>query len=358
MATMPAGVFDTRYSQSLAWFRTRRRRTLYGLLALIILALPVVASSEIMFFLIFMVISAIAAIGLNVLLGYCGQISAAQSAFMAVGAFTGGAIMVRTDWDGIVVLFAAGFGAGLLGLLFGLPSLRVRGLYLALVTIAAQIVIEWGILHGGAVTGGVSGLILPPLRIAGRELVGDSAYYYVAVLAAGGFLFVSAVIGRGRFGRALSAIRDNEPAAKSMGISVFGLKLFAFFFSCFAAGVAGAIWASYVGLASPDHYSLIQSVWLLAMVVVGGEGAVAGPIYGALFVRGTEYMSNSLVSSLQAGGAYNPAFTALPTIVLGLVFAAVLIIEPRGIAHRLQRTQRYFSSWPFPHRLDVGHIRL
>jgi branched-chain amino acid transport system permease protein len=225
----------------------------------------------------------------------------------------------------------------------------VKGLYLALVTIGAQFIIMYVLLHWNALTEGVTGIAIQPMQIGPLMLASSQSFYYVVVVVALIATYLVRNIVRTRVGRAFVAIRDNDVAAEVMGVNVYAYKLLAFFLGCFFAGVGGGLWGVYVGVASVDHYSLWESVWFLAIVVIGGMGSVLGTVLGVIFIEILKEVT--VLLGPMAGNAF-PALqesvgTALPLLVLGIVVMVVLIFEPRGLAHRWEIIKRAYRLWPY-----------
>jgi len=287
--------------------------------------------------------------GLNLLTGYTGQISVAQSAFMAIGAFTTGILSTKLGMNLWICMPFAGVVAGVVGILFGIPSFRVKGLYLALVSIGAQFIIMYVLLHWESLTGGVHGIFIEPLKLGPIEFIGDSSFYYVAMGMACLVTYFTKNIVRTRTGRAFIAVRDNDIVAEFMGVNLYLYKVLSFFVGCFFAGIGGWLWASYVGSASIDQYSLIDSIWFLAMVVIGGMGSVVGTIFGVCFVEilreSTNIMGSVIGDAIPALGM--TVATALPLLSLGLVIVIFLIFEPRGLAHRWEIVKNLYRLWPY-----------
>lgn len=349
MALKPSGVFNYRYSQDLAVIRTRPQWIALILFLIFLAVFPHITSQYILGIAITSCIYIVVSMGLCLLTGYCGQISMAHSAFMAVGAFTTGILTVKLGLSPWVALPCSGIVAGGVGLIFGVPSLRVKGLYLALITIGAQFIIMYVLLHWNTLTEGVTGIAIQPMQIGPLQLASSESFYYVAVAMALIAAYLVRNIVRTRVGRAFVAVRDNDVAAAVMGVNVYAYKLLAFFLGCFFAGVGGGLWGIYVGVASVDHYSLMESVWFLAIVVIGGMGSVLGTVLGVVFIEVLKEVT--VLLGPIAGNAF-PAIqdsigTALPSLVLGIVVIAILIFEPRGLAHRWEIIKRAYRLWPY-----------
>ena len=230
-------------------------------------------------------VAVIGALGLNILVGYTGQVSIGHGAFMSVGAYTAANLATRLDSPWPVNLLAGGLMAALVGAVVGIPSLRIKGLYLAIATLAGQLIIEWTINHVTFISGGVQASIEVPRPRLGTMVLDSQRdmYYFLLVFV------VLAIVGtmnlvRSRVGRAFIAIRDQDIAAEIIGINIFRYKLLAFAISSFYAGVTGVLYTYFLGIANYEQFQIGVSVDYLAMIIIGGLGSVLGSIFGAIFV--------------------------------------------------------------------------
>jgi len=351
MAIRLAGDFDTSYAHDMAILRNRGQWVMLSVFLIGLFALPFVADGKTLGLLNIIGISIIAAHGLNILLGYTGQISLGQAAFMAVGAYTTAVLMKY----GVAFWFAlpiSGVVGGLIGLLFGLPSLRIKGFYLAMATLSAQIIIPWFFRNVRAdIFGGTPGLTIVPPRLGEIVFNTQETMYFPIMLTVVVCTLVAKNIARTRLGRALIAIRDNDLAAEVLGIEQFSYKLRAFFISAFYAGLAGSLWAVYARSINPEQFSLLNSVWFLGMVIVGGMGSALGPLLGASFIRILEESTVQLAPALSKlfPQAAAGMLAALGPLVFGIVLALFLIFEPRGLAHRWELLKAAWRLRPFAH---------
>lgn len=346
----PSGTYDRSYAQDMAIVRTRWQWVLLIAALVLLFSLPAFTSSRFLSVISAICIVLIAVHGLNILTGYCGQISLGQSAFMAVGAYTSGLLTARLGLSFWVALPCAALSAGIVGLVFGLPSLRIKGFYLAMATLAAQFIIPALIVNiRPDITGGVHTLVVPAPSVAGVVCKSSQSMFYIIVPITLLMTFFAKNLVRTGVGRAFVAIRDNDLAAQVMGISVFRYKLLAFFICSVYAGVAGALWAHWVRAINPDHFTLMHSIWFLGMLIVGGMGSTAGAVFGVVVLRildeltkifGT-YMATifpALIGSIQA---------ALGVSVYGIVIILFLLFEPRGLAHRWEIFKASYRLRPF-----------
>jgi len=346
----PSGVFDISYLQDMMVFRTNSQRLGMGLIVLLFLALPLVGSEFSLAFISTTAITAIALQGLNILSGSCGQISIGHTAFMAVGAYTSALLAKFVGLPFLLCLPCAGLGAGIVGIIFGLPSLRVKGYYLALTTIAAQFIIIYLIKTPfPEITGGAIALHVPQVSIAGFVFETETHFYYLILILTILMTFFSKSVMRSHFGRGFVAIRDNDIAAEAMGINLYSYKLLAFFIGCFYAGVAGSMWAAYVRVISPDDFTLMNSIWQMGMLIVGGLGSTLGPFFGAVFIKFLNevcvMVGPLITAAIPQIGAQISA--ALVEMTFGLTIILFLVYEPRGIAHRWEILKESYRLWPF-----------
>lgn len=345
---LPCGTFQEKYAQDMAIFRTRLHKLELIVFLTFLFTLPLYISDRWMTFIIIIGITVITVHGLNIMTGLCDQISLGQAAFMAVGAYTSGLLYAKLGWPYWLALPCAGLSAGIVGLVFGLPSVRVKGFYLILTTVAAQFIVIFVILQLYDITGGVDGLPIPRIEFPDVGLTFRQNYFYLVVTLACLATFFAKNLARTRVGRAFIAIRDNDLAAEVMGINLFRYKLLAFFIGCTFAGVAGSLLVHFYCFAAVDQFTLLDSVWYLGMLIVGGMGSTMGAIFGVVFLRLLAELitiSSPLIASTFPAIAAEIA-SALSLIVHGLVIILFIIFEPRGLAHRWEIVKGYFRLWP------------
>lgn len=365
----PAGVIDTNYGQDIALNRTRTDKIISnGLFALLLivplltvegpLGLNIVPQAWIGL-IIRIAIYVIAVQGLNILTGYTGQISLGHAAFVAVGAYSAAILARELGFSFWVALPVAALFAGLVGLLFGLPSLRVKGFYLAMATLAAQFIIPWLLRYPlEPLTNGSRPLEVPDAALGALNLGGENAFYYVAIPLSVFLMLAARNIMRTRVGRAFISIRDNDLAAELLGINVFRYKLQAFFLSAFYAGIAGVLLAYYNSNLSLDKFLLPLSIEFLAMLVIGGAGFPLGPLFGVAFVnlltqdiipnRLVPVLGNSLPKLMPFIDPINIA-AALSPLLFGLLLVVFLILAPRGLAYQWEIFRIAWKIRPFSH---------
>jgi branched-chain amino acid transport system permease protein len=347
MATA-TGVYHTTYRGDLALRHTRIEHVRLLLALALIAALPFALTPFWLTVANQVGIAVIGAIGLNILTGFTGQISLGQGGFLAVGAYTAAILAERIGVPFPLTLVAAMAMTALIGTLFGLPALRLKGLYLAIATLASQFVIIWVVRNWEVVTGGTESLIVPPTTLLGFNLRGDFTWYWVIAFFAVLATITATNLFRTGLGRAFVAIRDQDIAAEVIGVDPYRYKLLAFAISSAYVGLAGALLAHYRTIVTWERFTLDVSILYLAIIIVGGLGSVAGSIYGSIFIITLPAVLQRTASAL--GGTFPQFQTRLPAIQLG-VFGAVIILflifEPRGLARIWQRMKDYFRLWPF-----------
>ncbi len=345
---LPCGTRNYDYARDMAVLRTKTHWALFIGLLVILYTAPLYLSNSWLGVCNLIGITIIAAIGLNILTGYCGQLSIGHAGFMAVGAYTTGILTGKLGMPFLAGLICSGFSAGLIGLIFGLPSVRVKGFYLAITTIAAQFIVIWVINHW-SLTGGFVGMSVPRASIGGFVFKSEASQFYLTLMIASICVFFAKNLARGRVGRAFIAVRDNDLAAEVMGINLMYYKLLAFFIGCFLAGIAGALFAHWTGFLNAENFTLSDSILYTGMIIIGGLGTTIGPILGAVLIRllqqGIMYISPVLESAFPAIPA---GFTSgIAPMVFGLVIILFLILEPRGLAHRWALFKAAYRLWPF-----------
>jgi len=343
-----SGTFRENYGQDMAIFRSRLHWGVLLVFLLFLLACPLFFSDRILTIMTMIGIAIISVHGLNILTGYCGQISIGHVGFMAVGAYTSAILTAKLGWSFWPALPCAALSAGIAGLIFGLPSLKIKGFYLIMATIAAHFIIIWFIIQLYSLTGGPDGLAVPKPRIGGFILSSKASYFYLVMVMACLATIFAVNIGRTRAGRAFVAVRDNDLAAEVMGISLWSYKLQAFFIGCVYAGVAGALLVHYYAFASVDQFPFMDSVWYLGMLIVGGMGSTTGAILGAVSLKLLDELV-TIVGPILSAVIAAQAAASLALITRGLVIILFLIFEPRGLAHRWGMIRAYSRLWPFSH---------
>jgi branched-chain amino acid transport system permease protein len=293
-------------------------------------------------------IAIIGALGLNILVGYTGQISIGQAAFLAVGAYCTAILEAKLGLPFYLAIPAAALLTSAFGLVFGIPSLRLKGLYLAIATLAAHFITTYVIVHWEGMTNGVLGFNVAPARLFGVALDSDARIFYlIFALVVPAALFTKNLF-RTKMGRAFIAIRDRDVAAGVMGVSLFRYKLLAFVISSFYAGVAGGLMAHHSRILFPDAFTLLVAIDYLAMIIIGGMGSILGSIFGAVFMTLLPEVLKLTATSLT--GVYPQAFGLIAStrdVVFGLAVIFFLMYEPQGLARIWVRVKSYWTLWPY-----------
>jgi branched-chain amino acid transport system permease protein len=347
---LPCGVRNYSYGQDMSIIRTRTQWGLFVAFLVLLFTCPLYWSNYWLGVANLIGITLIAATGLNILTGYCGQLSIGHAAFIAVGAYTTAILTGRVGLPFLVGLICSGLTGGLIGLIFGVPSLRVKGFYLAIATIAAQFIIIWVINHWSALTGGFVGISVPYASIGGFVFNNEARLFYLIMTITVIVIFYAKNLARTDVGRVFVATRDNDLAAEVMGVNLFYYKLLAFFIGCFFAGIAGGLLAHWTGHLNAEQFSLSDSILYIGMIVIGGLGTTLGPILGVIFIRLLQQMlAVWVVPFLGAAfpGLPSAFTTGLAPMVFGLVIILFLILEPRGLAHRWTLFKAAYRLWPF-----------
>lgn len=352
------GQFKTSYRADQQIFPITQDRIAIALLLLLVFVVVPLMASDYMFraILIPFLIMSLAAVGVNILVGYCGQISLGSGAFMAVGAYGAYNFFARIPGMPLIVtLILGGLCATLFGLLFGLPSLRVKGLYLAVATLAAQFFSDWMFLRIKWLTlDSASGSVaVANLHVFGVALDSEVSKYLFCLAALALIALGAKNLVRGAIGREWMAIRDMDVAAAVIGIRPMYAKLSAFAVSSFIIGVAGALWAFfYLGAWEPAAFSVDQSFKLLFMVIIGGLGSIMGSFFGAAFIVLLPIALNQFLPVLAGliGREISTTATAhAEVMIFGSLIVWFLIVEPHGLAKIWSTAKQKLRLWPFPH---------
>jgi branched-chain amino acid transport system permease protein len=345
---MDSGIFHTTYQADMSLRRTHAQKIRIFIFVLFIIGFPLFANRYFLTLANQVGIAVIGAIGLNILVGFTGQISLGQGGFLAVGAYTAGILTARFGVPWYFSTIIACFVTAIIGAIFGLPSLRLKGLYLAIATLAAQVIIIWIVTHWDAMTGGVDALVVPDPTLFGQKMNTDFRFYWVIWAMAGITALITINIFRTHFGRAFVAIRDQDIAAEVMGIDIFKYKLLSFALSSFFVGMAGALIAHYRNIVTWERFTIEVSVTYLAMIIIGGLGSVSGSFFGATFMT----LLPAVLSNI--GRALRSSIPAIDTLIpfiqqaaFGLVIILFLVFEPEGLRKIWSDIKDYFRLWPF-----------
>jgi branched-chain amino acid transport system permease protein len=349
--------FRESYHEDIKLLNTAWSKAWMGAFILVLLILPFVSDDYIMVLVNKSCMFAVGAIGLNLLTGFSGQISLAHATFVAIGAFTACIVGQATEptfigqWglSWLLTLPAGGLAAAAIGLLLGIPCLRLKGLYLAMATMAFGEVMKHVFLSWDSVTGGHRGLQMSDPSVFGMVLETDRSKYFFVVAVTAVMIIAAKNIVRTRVGRAFIAIRDRDVAAEVVGVNLTGYKVLAFALSSFYAGVAGGLYAYIMGHVHGEEFTILQSVEYLAVIIVGGLGSILGSIFGAVFIvqvpeviKGVAETASQLIPGLAA--AYDEEWKIA---AFGLLIMLFLIFEPGGLNAIWQRIKISFKNWPF-----------
>ena len=347
------GILKTTYEADMALYPLPiARYTVAALAVLFFLVIPLTVDNYYLSLANLVWIAIIGALGLNILVGYTGQVSIGHGAFMSVGAYTAANFVTRLGSPWPINLLAGGLMAALIGAIVGIPSLRIKGLYLAIATLAGQLIIEWTINHVTFISGGVQASIdVPRPRLGPWVLQSHRQMYYFLL-----FFVVLAVVGtlnlmRTRIGRAFIAIRDHDIAAELIGINIFRYKLLAFAISSFYAGVTGVLYTYFLGVANYEQFQIGVSIDYLAMIIIGGLGSILGSIFGAIFITllpiAIRYAMEAFGTVLFSEATVHNLIPALRLTLFGALIIVFLVLEPEGLNRLWRNIRSYFRIWPF-----------
>lgn len=345
---MRCGDFKETYIKDEEIFQSLFVKYWLGLFFVFLLIFPFVANAYLLYVANMIGFAIIAAVGLNLLTGFTGQISLGHAAFAGVGGYTSAILITQLGFSFWLSLPCAGIMAALAGLIIGIPSLRVKGLYLCIATLAAQFILEFIFIHWESLTHGIRGINVPPPSLGSFLINTEKRFYFLTLLMVVLAVGYARNLVRSRVGRAFVAIRDRDLAAEIIGINLFRYKLTAFAISSFYAGVAGALWVGFIRIVTPEHFPFHLSIQYLAMIIVGGLGSVLGSIFGAVFMTLVPELLNVLAGILQEtfSGA-TQIFIPMKEVVFGSLIVLFLIFEPRGLAEIWRRIKAFFLLWPF-----------
>jgi branched-chain amino acid transport system permease protein len=339
-------VFKTSYAQDLTLFRHQGERFWYGALFAALLLAPWVLSPYFVSQLTFIFIYSIVALGVMLLTGYTGLLSLGHAAFLAVGAYTE-AVLWAKGWPFPASMVVAAAVAAVVGVVVGLPALRVKGIYLAIATMAFNFIVEEVLARWESMTGGNGGLLVGPLAMFGWKANDEREIYYVALAITAVVTLAMINVLRAPTGRALVAIRESEISAASMGIHLARYKTTSFALSAAMTGIAGALYAHQLRILTPDQFTILQSIEMTMMVVIGGLGSIHGAFFGAIFLIALPQLINLLKDWLPP--AIGQA-TGLQPALFGLVLIAFILFEPLGLYGRWVKLRTYFRLFPFYRR--------
>jgi branched-chain amino acid transport system permease protein len=347
MSYINCGNYKTTYEKDSEIFQTRFSKICIYSFVAFLFAVPFFIGDYYIYLLNLILIAVIGAVGLNILTGFTGLISLGHGAFLGVGAYAAGYLSLK-GVPFYVAIPSAGLITAVVGAFFGIPSLRLKGLYLSIATLASQFILEFVFIRWESVTGGTMGLSIDYGEIFGIAIDNDFKFYFMALVICLILVMAAKNTMRSRVGRSFLSVRDNYIAAEAMGINLFKNKLTAFAISSFYAGVAGALWAYYTTIITPENFTIGVSVQYLSMIIIGGLGSILGSIYGAVFIVLLPEVLQ-LVSEILADAypVMSQLAGALKELAFGLVIIFFLMFEPEGIVRRWNLIKAYWKLWPY-----------
>jgi branched-chain amino acid transport system permease protein len=338
-------LFKTGYEQDVRLFQHGGQVFSYGLLAVVLLLAPWWAGDYVMSQLHFIAIYSIVGFGLMMLVGFTGQISLGHAAFLAVGAYTE-ALMQAAGVPFVISISCAALFSAVAGIIVGLPALRLKGIYLAIATLAFNVIVEEIITRWESLTGGNSGKHLKPVELFGIKLDTDTSFYYLCLGLTVLCALACANLLRSPTGRAFVAIRDSEISASCLGVDLAWYKTMSFAFSAALTGVGGALYAHKLAFISPEQFTLFVSIELVTIVILGGIGFLHGAVLGSAFVIVLPQLISIAKDWLPAGLVP----TGLQAVVFGVILILFIIFEPLGLYGRWLKVRTWFELFPFYRR--------
>ena len=338
-------IFKTDYEQDIRLFKHGGQRFWYGVLAVALLLAPWWVGEYVMSQLHFILIYSIVGFGLMMLTGFTGQVSLGHAAFLAVGAYTE-ALMQAAGVPFVVSISCAALFSAVVGIIVGLPALRLKGIYLTIATLAFNVIVEEIIARWHSLTGGNEGKHLKPVQILGWELESDAEFYYLCLALAVLCCLACVNLLRSPTGRAFVAIRDSEVSASCMGVHLAKYKTVAFAFSAALTGIGGALYAHKLAFISPEQFTLFQSIELITIVILGGIGFLHGAVLGATFI----IVLPQLISIAKGWLPEGLVPAGMQAVVFGVILILVIIFEPLGLYGRWLKIRTWFELFPFYRR--------
>lgn len=345
--SLPCGIFNENYKKDMAFIRTRVRWFILFFLLILLATFPHFVDEYFVRVAILIAINIIVVLGLSVITGYAGQISLGHAGFVAIGAYCSGILVYYYSvpfWFSVPI---SALISGLVGSVLLLPALRLRGFYVALATVSAQFIISWGLTRLPW-TGSSALTTHPAPELMGIDFGQMRNYYYIVMVCLLFCTYFVKNLSRTHVGRAWIAIRDNDLAAEILGISLFKYKVWAFFIGTSLAGLAGALQAHFTCSIHAEFFSLNESIWYLGYLIVGGLGTVIGPWAGTILFMGLNeilvFGMGAVASIAIVSATY---FIMIKEILFGLIFVLLVVLEPRGFAHRWELFQNWYRIFPF-----------
>ncbi|MCS4504144.1 hypothetical protein KBTX_00243 [wastewater metagenome] len=346
--SMRCGEFRTSYRADTTIFPTPMSRNFAIAGVLVLVLAPLFLNAYYLNLLIQIGYYGIAALGLNILVGFSGQISLGHAAFFGFGAFASAWLNNTTGLPVILCIPLAGVMTTAVGMIVGVPAARIKGLYLAIATLAAQFILEDFFNRAAWFTGGSSGALADPMSLFGYTFSTDQSYFYLVLAFVVVMYLLGANLLRSRDGRAFVAVRDHYLSAEIMGINLTKYRILAFGVSSFYAGIGGALFAHYLGFVSAEGFTILLSIQFLGMIIIGGLGSVMGTLMGTAFmVLLPEVMDGTAGVVSQFFPGFSQGLAYLKEMAVGLAIVLFLIFEPDGLAHRWKLIKAYWKLYPF-----------
>lgn len=347
---LPSGVYFENFAQERRHLRTGPQRAWAIAFALFLLAVPWLVNDYLLGIATVAAIALVAVLGLHITVGMAGLLNLGQSAFVGVGAFAA-ASLASHGFGPWATLPVAALAAGAVSIVFGLPAIRIKGFYLALTTIAAQIMFPIVVIRlPDAWFGGAAGMAVDPPMLFGTAIETPRGMYWLVIAVAAIAWAATLNLGRSRTGRAFRAMRDNDITSSVMGVDLARYKILAFFAGALFAGVSGALYAYYVRYVTTDQFTLWLSVWYVGMLIVGGLHTPLGAVLGVVVITALQEAMHWIGTAAMASlpGVSGGTIFALTNVVLGGVIVLMLLFEPLGLAHRWALLKAGYRIWPYP----------
>ena len=341
----PAGIYRTSYEEDMSVVRTKTQwAILIGALTLAAL-FPFYLPKNVISVLALTCCVIISTLGIQILTGCAGQVSVGQAAAYGVGAYTSAILVNDYGFPFLLSILISGLMAAAAGSIFGIPSLRLKGFYLVMATLAGHAIIIYAVSHmdftGGMIGHKANYPVIGPITFdTGPRLFWLNLAFLILMTV------LAKNITRGRWGRAFVAVRDNDLAANIMGINVYGTKILAFAVGCFFGGVGGSLSAHFVGMIHPTQFPLMEGIWYLGYIIVGGLGSITGCYFGVIFFTLIKQIMTHLPVSMKMAQYILP----MTDVAFGIVVILVLIFDPRGLYHRWELFKAYYRIWPLAYR--------
>ena len=341
----PAGIYRTSYEQDMSIIRTKTQWVFFlgGIAAMI--GAPFYLSTNIIVVMSFASTLIIATLGLQILTGYAGQISVGHAAIFGVGAYASAIFVNDLHMPFLLSVLLSGIVAASIGSVFGIPSLRLKGFYLVMATLASHSIIIYAMGHLDF-TGGQIGHEAAYPTIGPIEFNSPVRLFWLNIVFLIFFTWIAKNITRGRWGRAFIAVRDNDLAANVMGINLWQTKILAFTVGCFFAGIGGALYGHLVGFIHPSQFHLMDGIWYLGYIIVGGLGSITGCYFGVIIITVIKEIMIRLPVTIEMSQYILP----LTDVAFGTLLILILIFDPRGLYHRWELFKNYYRIWPLAYK--------